>query len=93
MAGWDWIVGFKNRNPDICFRKPEATSAARNVAFNEPHVTILFNVYEGIQKKYNISPTRICSVDYLIYTPFRKHNRYWQKLEENRLVFGHVQTG
>jgi hypothetical protein len=40
MAGCDWVAGFKNRNPDIYLRKPEATSAARVTAFNKPHITI-----------------------------------------------------
>jgi hypothetical protein len=40
MAGWDWIAGFKNRNPDIYLRKPEATLAARVMAFNKPQITI-----------------------------------------------------
>jgi hypothetical protein len=32
MAGWDRAAGFKNRNPDICLRKSETTSATRAMA-------------------------------------------------------------
>ena len=29
MAGWDWLKGFRNRNPAISLRTPESTSFAR----------------------------------------------------------------
>ncbi|KAJ4449391.1 hypothetical protein ANN_00790 [Periplaneta americana] len=31
MAGWDCLIGFRKCNPDISLRKPEPTSAARDI--------------------------------------------------------------
>jgi hypothetical protein len=45
MAGWNWVAGRKNQNPDICLRKPEATSVAHAMAFNKPQITKFFYVY------------------------------------------------
>lgn len=63
MAGWDWVNGFVKRNPDICLRKPEATSAARATGFNKPVVKNFFSVYESILKTHNILPNKIYNVD------------------------------
>lgn len=63
MAGWDWLKGFRSRNPDIGLRKPEPTSAARAIGFNRPRVNTFFEIYEETLKKYNISPTRIFNMD------------------------------
>jgi hypothetical protein len=43
----------------------EAISVTRNMASIKPQLQIFFNVYEDIQKKYNISPTACitCSMD------------------------------
>ncbi|XP_018572750.1 uncharacterized protein LOC108912073 [Anoplophora glabripennis] len=35
IAGWDWLKGFRERNPNISVRAPEATSAARDLIKNE----------------------------------------------------------
>jgi hypothetical protein len=59
----DQYSKFKSQNTDICQRKPEATSAARAMAFNKPQVTKLIDVYEDALKRRNISPSRICNVD------------------------------
>lgn len=63
MAGWDWLAGFRKRNPDIALRKPEPTSKARAMGFNRPQVSKFFTTYQEILEKHNISPTRIFNVD------------------------------
>lgn len=35
MAGEDWLSGFLKRHPELSFRRPEPTSAARAMAFNK----------------------------------------------------------
>lgn len=63
MAGWDWLRGFRKRNPDIGPRKPEATSLARAMGFNRVRVTNFFEVYQETVESHNISPTRIFNMD------------------------------
>lgn len=63
MAGWDWLKGFRKRNPDIGLRKPEPTSAARAIGFNRPQVSNFFAVYEDVLHKLKISPSRIFNMD------------------------------
>jgi hypothetical protein len=84
MAGWDWVVGFKNGNPDICMRKEEATSAAHAMAFNKPQITKFFYVPEDSLKRHNISPTRIYKEDESSLSTVQEHKRYLHKLERNR---------
>lgn len=42
IAGWDWLKGLRERNPNISLRAPEPTSAARARAFNKPQVMFFF---------------------------------------------------
>lgn len=48
MAGWDWLKGFRKRNPSISLRTPEATSAARARAFNKPQVMKFFELFTEV---------------------------------------------
>jgi len=43
MAGVDWLHGFSNRHPNIYLRKPEATSIALAMGFNEDVCFLLGN--------------------------------------------------
>lgn len=55
MAGWDWLKGFRERNPSIPLRAPEATPAARARAFNKPQVMKFFELLEKLVTEYDIS--------------------------------------
>ena len=63
IAGWDWLYGFRERNPDISLRQPEPTSSARARAFNKPQVATFFSILEDTIHKYNIPPERIFNMD------------------------------
>lgn len=63
MAGRDWLFGFLKRNPEITFRKPEATSAARARGFNKPAVHAFFDVLENTLKDKRFSPSQIYNAD------------------------------
>ncbi|KAJ8944819.1 hypothetical protein NQ318_013155 [Aromia moschata] len=63
MAGWDWLLGFRARNPDISLRSPEATSAARAQGFNKPQVQKFFDLLEQTVAEHNIGFDRIFNMD------------------------------
>lgn len=63
VAGKDWVAGFRNRHPEIVFRKPEATSATRAQAFNKINVDKFFDVLEDLQKNHLYPPHRVYNVD------------------------------
>lgn len=63
MAGRDWLKGFLKRNPNLAFRKAEATSAARARAFNKPTVDAFFKMYEDVLTRMGFTADRIFNAD------------------------------
>jgi len=63
IAGWDWLKGFRERNPNISLRAPEPTSAARARAFNKPQVMKFFALLEKTVTEEGIQPHRIYNMD------------------------------
>nr|XP_023013986.1 uncharacterized protein LOC111503809 [Leptinotarsa decemlineata] len=63
MASKKWIYGFLHRHQNIALRKPEATSYARAIGFNENAVQSFFNNLDNIYTKYKVTPDRIWNVD------------------------------
>lgn len=53
IAGVDWLKGFMKRHPDLCIRKPEATSAARAMGFNKVAVNKFYSLLDNISNKRN----------------------------------------
>lgn len=51
-AGEDWLRNFMTRH-HLSIRAPEATSIARQSAFNKPAVNLFFNNLRGIYDRYN----------------------------------------
>ncbi|KAJ0169726.1 hypothetical protein K1T71_014332 [Dendrolimus kikuchii] len=63
VAGVDWLKGFLKRHPDITYRKPEPTSAARAMGFNRVAVGKFYELLETVYDKHKITPQRIFNVD------------------------------
>lgn len=63
LAGQDWLKGFLKRHPEISYRKPEPTSAARAMGFNRVAVERFFELLDKVYDKHKISPQRIFNVD------------------------------
>ncbi|XP_049867446.1 uncharacterized protein LOC126367763 [Pectinophora gossypiella] len=63
MAGEDWLSGFLKRHPDLAYRRPEPTSAARAMGFNRVAVNNFFKLLENVIDKHKLTPERIYNVD------------------------------
>lgn len=63
MAGEDWLSGFLKRHPDLAYRRPEPTSAARAMGFNRVAVDKFFTLLENVIDKHKLTPERIYNVD------------------------------
>lgn len=63
MAGEDWLSGFLKRHPELSFRRPEPTSAARAMAFNKVAVNEFFTLLESVVEEHCLTPDRIYNVD------------------------------
>lgn len=55
--------GFLKRHPDLSYRRPEPTSAARAMAFNRVAGMFFFHLLEQIVDKHAFTPDRIFNVD------------------------------
>lgn len=62
-CGKDWLYSFMHRNPSLSFRKPEATSLSRVVAFNKAEVTIFFDNLEKLYSQHRFEAHRVFNVD------------------------------
>ncbi|KAG5876853.1 hypothetical protein JTB14_023547 [Gonioctena quinquepunctata] len=63
MAGWDWLKGFGERDPDISLRAPEPTSAARARGFNKPQIMEFFSLLEKVVADDMIQTHKIYNMD------------------------------
>ncbi|XP_055703406.1 uncharacterized protein LOC129801939 [Phlebotomus papatasi] len=63
MAGKAWARGFLRRHKELSVRKPENTSAARNLGFNKESVFQYFQNLTGIMNTYSFGPDRIYNID------------------------------
>ncbi|XP_068907656.1 uncharacterized protein [Tenebrio molitor] len=63
-AGSTWFVSFLRRYPELSFRTPEATSAARARGFNKEAVAKFFAALDTCTEKHNITdPSQIYNMD------------------------------
>lgn len=62
-AGEQWLHNFRERNPAVALRAPEATSIARAKGFNKPQVERFFRNLEAEIDKNNFERSMIWNVD------------------------------
>lgn len=88
MAGYDWVAGFRKRNPTLTLRKPQSTSLARAQGFNKPNVDKFFSLLREVQDKHFYPPHRVFNVDETGLTTVQSKNTKVFALKGRRQVGG-----
>jgi hypothetical protein len=63
MAGKDFFLAFKTRNPDLALRNPEATNLMRATGFNKPQVYRFYDLILKLQEQFRFQASQICNAD------------------------------
>jgi len=63
MAGKDFFLAFKKRNPDLALRTPEVTSLMRATGFNKPHVDRFYDLLLKCQEQFGFQASQIYNAD------------------------------
>lgn len=61
LAGEDWYLSFRKRNPELSLRKPEGLSTNRAQAFNKERVDSYFEIVTALLK--DVDPRLILNID------------------------------
>lgn len=88
MAGYDWVAGFRMRNPNLSLRKPESTSLARAQSFNKPYFDKFSEILKEVQDKHFYPPHRVFNVDETGLTTVQSKNTKVFSLKGKRQVGG-----
>ena len=63
MAGKDFFLAFKKRNPDSALRTPEATNLMRATRFNKPQVDRFYDLLLKLQEQFGFQASQIYNAD------------------------------
>jgi hypothetical protein len=63
MAGKDFFLTFKNRNPNLALGTPEATSLMRATGFNKPQVDRFYGLLLKLQEQFGFQASEIYNAD------------------------------
>jgi hypothetical protein len=59
MAGKDFLLAFKKRNPNLALRTPEVTSLMRATGFNKPQVDRFYDLLLKLQEQVGFQASQI----------------------------------
>ena len=62
-AGLDWMKSFMRRHRELSLRKPENTSLARAIGFNQVNIAAFFRNYAKVMDRFKFLPNRIFNID------------------------------
>ena len=63
VAGKDFFLAFKKRNPDLVLRTPETTSLMRATGFNKPQVDRFYDLLLKLQEHFGFQASQIYNTD------------------------------
>jgi len=63
MAGKDFLLAFKKRNPNLALRTPEVTSLMRATGFNKPQVDRFYDLLLKLQEQVGFQASQIYNAD------------------------------
>ena len=94
MAGKDFFLAFKKRNPDLALRTPEATSLMRATGFNKPQVDRFYDLLLKLQEQFGFQASQVYNADKTRVSLVHKNDKVLSvkgKEKKNRLENPHQQ--
>ena len=91
MAGKDFFLAFKKRNPDLALRTPEATSLMRATGFNKPQADRFFDLLLKLQEQFGFQTSQIYNADETGVSTVHKNDRVLSVKKKSRLENSHQQ--
>jgi len=92
MAGKDFFLAFKKRNPDLALRTPEATSLMRATGFNKLQADRFYDLLLKLQEHFGFHASQIYNADETGVSTVHKNDRVLSvKGKKNRLENPHQQ--
>ncbi|KAF2890862.1 hypothetical protein ILUMI_15311 [Ignelater luminosus] len=78
---------FLRRNPQISFKKPEATSLNRTKAFNQQEVALFYENLNKLLERYHFKQFRIFNTDKTGITTVQRPARMYAEKGVKRVTF------
>jgi hypothetical protein len=91
VAGKDFFLAFKKRNPDLALITPEATSLMRATGFNKPQVDRFYDLLLKPQKQFGFQASQISTADETRVSTVHKSDKVLPVKGKNRLESSHQQ--
>ena len=90
MAGKDFFLAFKKRNPDLALRTSEAIRLMRAAEFNKPQVDRFYDLLK-LQEQFGFQASQIKNSDETGVSTVRKNYNVFSVEKKNRLENSHQQ--
>jgi len=92
MAGKDFFLALKKRNPDLALSTSEATCLMRATGFNKPQVDRVYDLLFKLQEQFGFQASQIYNADETEVSTVHKNGKLFSvKGKKNRLENSHQQ--
>jgi hypothetical protein len=89
MAGKDFFLAFKKRNPDLALRTPEATILMRATGFNKPQVDRFYDLLLKLKEQLGFQAYQLYNADETAVSALHKNDKVLSVKGKNRLENSH----